>query len=170
MKHLAKLTVAGLVVAGGLSPSAHAITIQTNVTASTGIGTPITIGAAVAPQYYFVLGTFFNGAAQYRIQANAGATVAFPDNGVTQPKLAAVTTRLEGITFTDGDYQLAFNIGNIPYTGLATVGNQGRLISAISYDAVSVPEPATWALLAGGYAVVSLVGRRRRGAGMQSAA
>lgn len=135
---------------GLIGNAASAATISTDYTA-TADGTPITIGNSATPQYSFVLGTFFNGDAQYKLVANNGATVAFPDNGVPQFKLAAVTTRLEGVTFTDGDYQLMFDIGSQAYTGLATVSDEGRLISAISYSAVGVPEPAEWAILLAGF-------------------
>ncbi len=145
--------------------SANAVTIQTNYTASADPGTPIIIGASSTPQYYFVLGTFFNGAAQYKIQAADDFTVSFPDNGVPQFKLPAVTTRLEDITFTDGDYQLFFDIGSQAYTGFATVGNEGRLISAITYSSLAplpVPEPASWTLFLAGLGLVGAASILRR--------
>lgn len=153
-----------LTAMGGMVTAADAATtIDVDYTASPA-GTPITIGGAASPQYSFVLGTFFNGAAQYKIQGNDGATVAFPDNGVTQMFLPAVTTRLEGITFTDGDYQLKFNIGALAYTGLATVVDGGRRITAISYDVVAgaVPEPATWAMMIIGMGAVGFAMRGRQ--------
>ncbi len=159
------LAMLGVVAAIGVMPVAAdaATTIAVDYTASPA-GTPITIGGAPTPQYSFILGTFFNGAAQYKIQANGGATVAFPDNGVQQMFLPAVTTRLEGITFTEGDYQLRFNIGSLAYTGLATVVDQGRRISVLSFSpvAAAVPEPASWAMMIVGFGAVGFAMRRRR--------
>ncbi len=163
----AMIVTLGLLAATGVvaTPASAATTMSVNYTASP-MGTPITIGEAAAPQYSFVLGTFFNGAAQYKIQGNDGATVAFPDNGVTQMFLPAVTTRLEGITFTEGDYQLRFNIGSIAYSGFATVMDQGRRISAITFSPVAgaVPETATWAMMMLGMGGIGLAMRRRKGA------
>ena len=139
-------------------------TLNVNYTASSG-GTPITIGNVASPQYDFVLGTFFNGDAQYKLVANSGSTVAFPDNGVPQTPLTAVTTRLEGVTFTNGNYQLAFDIGAVAYTGFATVSNDGRLIDTIRYQPVSagaVPEPSTWIIMLMGIGGLGMAARRRR--------
>ena len=147
----------------GASSAAHAATMQVNYTASSGAGAPIVIGLSPTPQYSFVLGTFFNGAAQYKIQGNDGSLVSFPDNGIQQPKLPAVTTRLGDITFTEGDYQLFFNIGSLAYTGFATVGDQGRLISAITFNpTTAVPEPATWTLMLAGIGLATIALRRHR--------
>ncbi len=161
----AMIATIGILAAAGVmaTPASAATSMSVNYTASPE-GTPITIGGAAAPQYSFVLGTFFNGAAQYKIQGNDGATVAFPDNGVTQPFLSNVTTRLEGITFTEGDYQLSFMIGSLAYTGLATVVDQGRRISAISFSPVAgaVPEPATWAMMMLGMGAMGIMLRRRQ--------
>ena len=168
MKRITLALIALAATAGAATAAEAATTVNVNYLA-TPAGTPITIGASATPQYSFVLGTFFNGAAQYKIQANNGATVAFPDNGVSQMFLPAVTTRLEGITFTDGDYQLQFDIGSKPYTGLATVVDQGTRISAISYSALSaaVPEPATWAMMILGLFLIGGAMRRRKSTSVQ---
>ena len=159
---LASLSV--LAATGAMGTAAEAATTISVDYTATPTGTPITIGDSATAQYSFVLGTFFNGAAQYLIRGNDGATVAFPDNGVQQMFLPAVTTRLEGITFTQGDYQLRFNIGSTAYTGLATVVDQGRRITAISFApaAAAVPEPATWAMMLIGLGAVGFAMRRRR--------
>jgi hypothetical protein len=166
----------GLAFAGvlsGITAPANATVMTVDYTATSGAGTPITIGGNASPQYSFVLGTFFNGAAQYKIQGNSGALVSFPDNGVPQFKLAAVTTRLEGITFTDGNYQLFFDIGATAYTGLATVTNSGREITSISYDPVApvtaVPESPTWAMMLFGFLGLGFLTFRHRRRGIISA-
>ena len=153
-----------LTVVAGLPGIAAAETVLNVSYEATVLGTPITIGNAAAPQYAFVLGQFFTGDAQYKLVANGGSTVAFPFNGVQQAPLSAVTTRLEGVTFDDGNYQLAFDIGSIAYTGIANVTDQGRRIDSITYEpAGAVPEPAAWALMLVGLGGVGGATRRRRG-------
>ena len=153
-----------------LSAPAGAATVATDYYASSG-GTPITIGGSASPQYSFFSGAylgFFTGSDF--IVGNEGSTVSFPDNGVAQPQLNQVATELGGFTYTDGDYQLAFDIGQTAYTGLATVDDQGTHISSITYNAVSsvsaAPEPGAWALLLGGVAGIGLMLRRRRAIGV----
>ena len=55
-------------------------------------------------------------------------------------------------------------IGSLAYTGLATVVDQGRRISAISFSPVAgaVPEPATWAMMMLGMGAMGIMLRRRQ--------
>ena len=133
-------------------------------------GTAFSIGGSSSPQYSFFLGAylgFFHGSDF--IVGNDGSTVSFPDNGVPQPQLHQVATQLGGFTYTDGGYQLDFNIGQTAYTGLATVDDQGTHISSITYNPVSsvsaAPEPSIWALMFAGVGAMGMMLRRRRSVG-----
>ena len=142
-----------LIGLGSLALPAQAKTVAVDYQA-TAAGTPITIGASATPQYSYYFGQFFSFVFpdSYAIAGNNGATVAFPDNGVAQMQLPEVATSLNASIYTDGNYQLMFNIGSVAYTGLAAVTDNGTLIDSITYNPVSgsasaAPEPSTWLLM-----------------------
>ena len=154
---------AALIGTVGCGSVAGATTTPVDYTASPG-GTPIVIGNAASPQYDFVYGQYLGFSDAYSIQANGEATVAFPDNGVQQPKLPEVATNIfGGAVYTEGDYQLDFDIGSAAYIGTATVTDEGRRITSISYEPVggSVPEPSTWAMMLSGFGFLGYLLRRR---------
>ena len=164
MNKLLRLACAAIVGAAGCAGTAGAVTMAVDYTASAA-GTPIAIGNVTSPQYDFVFGQYLGFDGAYSLHANGGATVSFPDNGVVQPKLSQVATNIfGGAVYTDGNYQLDFDIGNRAYTGTATVTNMGTEITSISYTPVSgaVPEPSTWLLMIAGIGGVGLVSRRAR--------
>ena len=167
MKMTKLAACAALIGTLGYGAAAGATTTAVDYTASAA-GTPITIGAATSPQYNFVFGQYLGFTGAYSIQANGGATVAFPDNGVAQPKLSEVATNIfGGAVYTDGDYQLDFDIGSTAYAGTATVTNEGTEITSISYDPVggsvsAAPEPSTWLLMIAGIGGIGLMLRRTK--------
>jgi PEP-CTERM motif len=157
------IALAVLFAAGGFLGSANASSITVDAFASAQ-GTPITIGNSATPQYSFFDGTFIIFPANY-IQGNNGNLVSFPFNGTTQPLLPAVATDIFG-NATDGNYQLAFDIGTTPYTGLATVIGAGATqeITTITYSsAVSpVPLPSTWGMMLMGLVGLGFMAYRQK--------
>ena len=154
-----------LLAAGSFASAANAVTVVVDAFASAGNGTPITIGNSATPQYSFINGLFRGFFAGDYIQGNNGSTVAFPFNGTTQMLLPAVLTDNIAAGFsTNGDYQLAFNIGQTAYTGLATVADGGTEITTITYSPLvaAVPEPSTWAMMILGFMGVGFMAYRRR--------
>ena len=168
MKLKTLAATAALIGTLGCAAAAGATTTKVDYFASGSGGTPITIGNASSPQYDFLFGRFLGFSDFYSIQANGDATVAFPDNGVYQSPGAEVATNgFGGAVYTDGDYQLAFDIGSTAYTGLATVTNHGTEITSISYTPVAgavsaAPEPSTWLLMLAGLGGIGLMLRRAR--------
>lgn len=165
------MVIRGAVVAallaglGALSGPANATTETVNYQA-TAAGTPILIGASASPQYSFFSGAYlgFFSNSDF-IVGNDGATIAFPYDGVVQPQIHQLATSLSDIRSTDGAYALNFDIGSVAYTGLATLSDNGTVITQISYDPVTsptgVPEPSAWALLLLGVASLGLALRSR---------
>ena len=164
MKFTATIPSTVVLVVCLAASAAEADTITVDAFASTS-GTPITIGNSATPQYSFINGLYFGNYQSLYIQGDNGSKVAFPSNGVTQPLLPMVATDIFG-TATDGNYQLAFDIGTTAYTGLATVvgvdGNQE--ITTISFNPVvaAVPEPSTWAMMILGFVGVGFMTYRRK--------
>lgn len=167
---LAKPTA--LFAAVAMPSSAFAITTIVDYTATLG-GTAINIGGAATPQFTFQLQPSVLGptATKSYLNANtgndAGARVGFPGS---PPTLFTAQTSTAGAKnnadfFINGNYSLTFEIGGQTYTGFATVDQQGRHISAISYDLAGtapVPEPATWAMLILGLGGTGAAMRRQR--------
>jgi hypothetical protein len=150
----------------GMTLPARAVTLAVDYTA-TSAGTPITIGGSSNPQYTFYFGDYLSSIFpnSYSIAGNNGSTIAFPDNGFPQSQLAQVATHLSDVSYTDGNYQLAFDIGKIAYTGLASVTDQGTVINSITYNPVSVSavlESATWAMMLVGFGGLGLAMRLHR--------
>ena len=164
-----------LLAAGGFANNARADVITVDAFASTGAGTPITIGASSTPQYSFINGLYLGNYQSLYIQGDNGSKVAFPFNGTTQMLLPMVATDIFG-TATDGDYQLAFDIGTTAYTGLATViGVDGaQEITTITFNPLvnAVPEPSTWAMMIFGLCGLGFVAyrRKKKGLGLRLAA
>ena len=64
--------------------------------------------------------------------------------------------------FVQGANQLVFNVTNLPCIGCQNANPSGLRVEFLNSNIAAVPEPATWAMMIGGFGMIGASMRRRR--------
>lgn len=111
----------------------------------------------------FSAGFTFSGATQLNNYTLGGA-YGSADIGTFNTTAITTVTSIAG-TSPFVTYSLAFTTGNAEALGFnigsSSADNIGPLLDSVKLDVGAVPEPATWGLMIGGFAMVGVAARRR---------